>query len=271
MEVSNSLPAAKKGNDQDRNENSDEDKNAEKVVKSDDELDLYFAVHLNNPKFPALVREHLDAGALAKLVKKYYPPSRRSKRWTEDQYPLVLIAACAMQLGCILPPGFRNDLKSNYQRLELMDDAEVQIRVACDEYINGKPYNLGSVGLLETANLRFAGVNGRLEPAQPELEAVPAEEKYDPAKADASVEPRIIPYHFWFPPGTCENCGATEAPDGTDLKRCGDCHQALFCCSGCLKWGYDAHAGDCDQDKVKERFENARAASKAAGRGDGDF
>lgn len=225
-----------------------------------DEINLHMAVCLHWPKYPALVREHLDAGALAKAIKRYSPPGNRRRPWTDRQYSLILIAGCAMELGCTFPPGFINDLRSNYQRIELFPEAAKEIEVACNEYINGKPYCLGTSQSDETGKWRN---DDRPQASQPELEAVPAKDKFKPSDG-AENDPRIIPYRFWFPPGTCRNCGAEKGPNGTELMRCSDCHQALFCCSGCLRWGYLSHSKDCDKEKVKQRREDWLTAAKAA-------
>jgi len=113
----------------------------------------------HNPSMEAIaaVRAHLEAGKLKELVDKYKqktPPNT----WTSYPYTLVILGACAMSLGCKLPPGFKQRLKGLYNKAGLMDEAEDQMRKALfgpDGYKSGEMYEFGSLGLLDTAMARM--------------------------------------------------------------------------------------------------------------------
>ncbi|KAG8627508.1 hypothetical protein KVT40_004991 [Elsinoe batatas] len=139
-----------------------------------------------------------------------------------------------MELGCTLPDGFLADLEHNYLKFYIMAGAKEQIKKACKGYVNGKPYPFETLGVLDYANLGSEGIEGR-----------------------------IAPYAFSFPAGTCSNCGADKSPNGTDLKRCGDCKKVLYCTKLCQVSHYGPHSGNCDEDKAMARAKKAIADAKA--------
>lgn len=124
--------------------------------------DWEWDVGLHNPRFPRLVRNYLNSGVLAFLI-DLYGPRKTNSRWTEGHKALILVAYCAMELGCTLPPGFLTRLKTNYHRVGLMEGEGEQMRRACDEYVDGKPYEFVSLGLVETMMMRQDGETERPE------------------------------------------------------------------------------------------------------------
>ncbi|KAF4552685.1 Hypothetical protein D9617_9g024740 [Elsinoe fawcettii] len=235
-----------------------------------DDLDTYFAVKLYCPRFPIIVREHLDAGALAHVIKKYSPSGSR-RTWTNKQYCLILISACAMELGCTFPPGFINELKQNISNIDMMPEARNQITRACNEYIGGKPYDMRVPSAIDFDNEDAHGNAATVPIKLPSLEIIPSANEQDSETAannnegnTAAANDRIIETRFWFPPGTCANCGADKAPDGSDLKHCGDCKSTLYCTAICQTSHYSLHSQrDCDETKAKKRKGEAMAKAKA--------
>jgi hypothetical protein len=214
-------------------------------------------VELYHPRFPRLIRDYLNSGVLATLIKRHGPKNENS-RWSEyrDHKDLVLIAYCAMELGCTFPPGFLARLKSNYHRVGLIGDEEEQIRRACDEYVEGKPYGFVSLGLVETAQMHMDGETQRPEPRPPGLEPItsvdaaitdeePASKRRRMGDEAAAPTPIVEEYFLHFPAGTCANCGATEGHGSPDLKRCKGCKTTLYCFEGCQKWHWFRHRVHC--------------------------
>ncbi|KAI3401530.1 hypothetical protein diail_10131, partial [Diaporthe ilicicola] len=243
------------------------------------EEDWFFDVSVPNPRFPRLVRDFLDSGVLAFLIDQY-GRKRANSRWTESQHMLVLLAYCAMQLGCTLPRGFLRRLKSNYHRVGLYEGGNEQMRRACDEYIDGKPYEFTSVGLLDVANMSMHGDFQRPEPRPPGLEPIPAQETMSPLEESAheesarkrrKVEPEVAStpvveeFDFHFPADTCANCGATKGYGQPDLKRCKGCKTTLYCFEGCEKWHWFRHRRQCALDQKDEDSTEGKSADRGEG------
>lgn len=229
---------------------------------------------LYNPRFPRLIRDYLDPGVLASLIKSH-GPNKANSRWSEyqDHKDLVLIAFCAMELGCTLPPGFLARLKANYRRVGLKGEELEQIRRGCEEYVDGKPFNFGSLGLLETANLSMDGETQRPEARPPGLEPIPAEETVTAAEEPVSkrrkVEPKaktpvsiVEEFVLHFPTNTCANCGATRGHGTPELQRCKACKTTLYCFEGCQKWHWFRHRYDCKGVQMPEESDNHVSADE---------
>ncbi|POS71543.1 hypothetical protein DHEL01_v210057 [Diaporthe helianthi] len=250
---------------------------SKKPSKKELQKDWEYDVNLYHLEYPRLVRDYLDSGVLAFLI-RLHGPKKPNSRWSEDHghKDLVLIAFCAMELGCTLPPGFLARLKANYRRVGLIGEELEQIRRGCEEYVNGKPYNFVSLGLVETASMSMDGETKRPEPRPPGLEPVPAEETVTTAEEPASKRRKIEPkatapvpaaeeYDLVFPADTCANCGATQGHGSPDLKRCMGCKTTLYCFEGCQKWHWFRHRCHC---KVNEKPEES--AEQGSIDGDGD-
>lgn len=185
-------------------------------------------VMLPEPRFPRPVRDLLNSGLLAQLIETH-DPKYRNKEWTDDQSGLMLLAYCAMELGCKFPHGFLERLKSNYHRLNLWEGAQNQIRQACDEYVDGKPYSFLSLRLIRSKGESDPIGPKRLHYQPPGLESTP-----------------ILEEHFLrFAPDTCANCGSTAGYKTPDLKRCAGCKTTLYCFEGCQKWHWIQHRFHC--------------------------
>lgn len=245
-----------------------------KPSKEELEEDWDFDIQLHNPRFPRLVRDFLDSGVLANLI-KHYGPKRSNSRWTENHKDLVLIAFCAMELGCTLPPGFLGRLKANYHRAGIFGDEREQIRRACDEYVDGKPYEFVSLGLVETAMMAMDGDSQRPEPRPPGLEPLPAQEinidttpparKRRKTQYEPTSTPIVEEYCLHFPADTCANCGATRGHETPDLKRCKGCKTTLYCFDGCQKWHWFRHRRHCTLAQKAEDSADGKSIANDAG------
>lgn len=240
------------------------DQNSKRPTKKELEELWDWDVGLYGPRFPHLIRDLLNSGLLSEIIQRYSPSKRA--RWTESELYLVLIAYCAMQLGCILPCGFVTKLKTNYRRVGLMDEGERQMRQACDEYVDGKPYEFASVGLIETMMMSSEGINDRPKPQAPGLQPInsgepttdePAPKR--PKTESEAVHPPIVEFEFWFPPDKCANCGAAEGYCEPQLKRCKGCKDTLYCFEGCQNWHWFRHRRHCQE--VQEQNKQSEAGT----------
>lgn len=189
-------------------------------------------VTLPNPRFPRLVRDLLNNGLLVALLEEHYPENLE-REWDFLDNGVVAFACSAMELGCTLPRRFLELVKTNYHRLKLEGEAQNQIRQACDEYVNGKPYNFQSLRLIRT-NGESGGSTRRLGHEPPGLE---------PESAP------ILEEHFLrFAPDTCANCGSTAGYKTPGLKRCAGCKTTLYCFEGCQKWHWIRHRLYCPSE-----------------------
>ncbi|CAK4028703.1 Hypothetical predicted protein [Lecanosticta acicola] len=67
-------------------------------------------------------------------------------------YKVVILGACLMSLGCILPDRFRATLKRIYPEVGLLRDGLRQMEKALDgpnAYQDGVPYDFGSLDIHE--------------------------------------------------------------------------------------------------------------------------
>ncbi|KAI7779389.1 hypothetical protein LA080_000868 [Diaporthe eres] len=213
-------------------------------------------------RFPRLIRDYLDSGVLADLIKKH-SPKRHSDEWTE----LAMLIYCAMELGCTLPPGFKDFLKTKCWGSGLDPVGSCQIYGACEQYIDGKPFSFISLDtrLVEESMLPEMGIRmdstiakhvRRRRPIPAGLEPLPAQQAAvateQPAhesrkvEAEASPPPPVEEYFLHFPPDTCANCGADRGYGTPELRRCKGCKTTLYCFEGCQRWHLSCGRHKCE-------------------------
>lgn len=221
---------------------------AQQTLEQEEEDEWRFDVSLYNPRFPTAVCRFLEDGVLEAFY-ELHSPVPATLPWTDQgQYGLVLVGYCAMQLGCVLPRGFLASLKANLHvfRDTLFPAGMEQMRKACEDYIDGKPFDFPSFDDVE--NL-MAQVVSASDPETPGLETVPPGSSTASAssgqQADASF--CVVEYCFWFPPGTCANCGSPRGFGNLALKRCKGCKDTLYCFEGCQKWHWSRHKRHCEE------------------------
>ncbi|KAG6353486.1 hypothetical protein INS49_005667 [Diaporthe citri] len=211
--------------------------------------------------FPRLIRDYLNSGVLADLIKKHSPKTK-SEAWTEDHRKLVVIAYCSMELGCTLPPGFQGLLKEKCYGPGLSPVGHNQMYRACEQYIDGKPFSFFSLDTREIEELTLReegrGMNRALgrhvrrhRPLPPGLEPLRSQEAAAAAEkpaherrkveAESSPPPPVEQYFLRFPPDTCANCGATQGYGTPELRRCKSCKKTLYCFEGCQRWHWSRH------------------------------
>lgn len=131
---------------------------AEAEGNKDAEMEIYYSM-VGGGSHPEIVRNYLDSGPLDEFIKSHedkiladLPPGRYN---FSPSYFCVLIAACAMTLGCRLPASFLSLLRKVHPEAELLPGGFLQMQKALfgpDPYQNGVPYDFASKNLLETAN-----------------------------------------------------------------------------------------------------------------------
>lgn len=224
-------------------------------------------------RFPRLVRDYLDSGVLVDLIKKHIP-KKKSDEWTG----LIVITYCAMELGCTLPPGFRDLLKKECWGPHLSAVGHHQIYRACEEYVDGKPFSFSSLDTRTIARitLREKGISmdsklgrhtQRPPPTPPGLEPIPSQEAvaatdepvYESIEVDDEFSPPlpVEQYHFDFPIDTCANCGATRGYGTPELRRCKRCRITLYCFEGCQRWHLNRHKLECGYSEDDEDEEES--------------
>lgn len=205
---------------------------------------------LYSPSDPEFVRKHLESGILIQLFEKY-----EAKLFTDDlelfRHPgniLILLAACAMQLGCTIPDKHHKILQKIYMCAELAAEGVEQMKAALigpTRFQNGQPYRFNSPGLVETANL---------QPATPNAIGVcglnvhgPGTLFFRPPKGSKMglMEAKADFKKQQCGEDVCGGCGAKETPDGNQLLSCGACKTRKYCSKECQKKQWKVHKGDC--------------------------
>ncbi|KAG8622911.1 hypothetical protein KVT40_009228 [Elsinoe batatas] len=222
--------------------------NAKDEGNKDEDLEflIYEDTQLFHPRFPKLVREWLDAGNLASIIKDLSPKKMNGHggnvSWSSEQLTLSLVTVCAMQLGCTFPAGYLEVFGYQCEHTWSFACGIHQMQQAASNYINGKPYhfiNINEISLEDDMAVRF-------DPDLPALEDIP-EPAYKPKKVKMEHTEKVVveEYCFTFPPETCENCGSTKGHPGGDLRRCSACHESRYCFVGCQKWHWWTHRKTC--------------------------
>jgi len=106
--------------------------------KSEEEVRKIYLTICGGGSHPEVVRNHLDAGALAKCIKTWETKMLTVPNGSKDQQleylfrdPVccyVLLGACAMTLGCHLPVSFLNMLEIVYTESGFLSPALKQLQ-----------------------------------------------------------------------------------------------------------------------------------------------
>jgi len=218
---------------------------------------IYLSIYANHCSTEAaveLVRHYLDSGILVSMVAKL----EAKKRYSRIGYDYVLLGACAMTLGCHLPINFKLALMEVYDQVGLMDEGLTQMRKALhgpNGYVNGVPYDFGSLGLLETAATRSqtdeegAGktVEDLPQPEKPvftpELTAVMTD-MVKRVKWEAK-DKKVAAQQKEYGVGLCGGCGAEKGQSGAVLLACSKCKQQNYCSKECQKKHWKSHKAVC--------------------------
>lgn len=228
--------------------------------KSDEEVDRIYLSIYGGGSHPDVVREHLDSGALANLVKvkearmMKVPDGSINQRlecmFRDPCYEYALLGACAMSLGCQLPESFLDMLKIICNECSVMSKSLKQMRKALfgpGGFKNGEPYDFESKDLLQTANatlqdndddsdsLEYDGLGGM--PPVSLLSTVGGIS----AKSAIFKELRSK-FHN---PNVCAACSNSQGKDGGELLQCARCKDRKYCSTACQKEHWKVHKKLC--------------------------
>ncbi|KAK5731405.1 hypothetical protein LTR15_001345 [Elasticomyces elasticus] len=229
--------------------------------KTDEKTDpeYYLSIHADqNPDDAAnaAVRDHLNAGKLQELVDKYLAKyfANSDEDYHPPEYILCILGACAMSLGCTLPTLYKAQLKALYPSTLRMSEANNQMKKALcgpNGFVNGVPYDVESVGLLEMANRDDGGgapgtVQGMNVQGQSGLFGAPRAKPDVKAKLRRTME-AIREEVGGTQSGVCGHCGAGG---GKTLMKCGGCKKRQYCSKEHQKAHWKVHKDFCKAAEV---------------------
>lgn len=235
---------------------------AAKAVGKDDGQ-IYLSIY-GGGSHPDVVRKHLDSSVLVDFIKVKEAKMLSVPNGTRDQqleymfrdpcYSYVLIGACAMTLGCVLPESYIAMLKIVYTEGGLMPDALKQMRKALfgpDGYKNGEPYDFQSKNLIETANsmnddadskpngLGYTGMNV-MSPGG----------IFNTGMGNSTDS--LIMKELRNKLHTPDQCAACSSRDGYGiaLLQCAKCKGRRYCSTECQKKHWKIHKKVCQSEKL---------------------
>jgi hypothetical protein len=201
-----------------------------------------------------LVRQHLDNGALAYVIKEKEAKllgKPNEYDFHDPCYAYVLLGACAMTLGCQLPDSYLTMLKKVYTEGGLMPDALKQMRKALfgpNGFQNGVPYDFESKDLLETANAQEdPEPNGR---GYLMMNVMGPGSIFNTGMGDSTTSliiKELRDHHN--NPDACGGCGAKDGQGGKVLMRCSKCKERKYCGAECQKKSWKVHKKVCEPSK----------------------
>ncbi|KAH0402414.1 riboflavin-specific deaminase, partial [Aureobasidium melanogenum] len=217
-----------------------------------------------------ILRKHLDAGALDKMLKKRLPIDRATVLDGQDAkdtmwywpinrcpgYKLCLLGAIMMQLGCKIRPDFRQSLEDLHDKVGLSRNAQVQLRHALNVYVDGIPYDFRwkrrPIGL-ENDDFAADPIWGDISKV-----LVQAGEDSDPAMRLMSrqIFGPMLKCTFAgdteHPQNACGNCGRKKAPNGSPCRPCSLCGQRRYCSRKCELAHRPKHQLICDDPDYRK-------------------
>jgi hypothetical protein len=217
--------------------------------EDDDDLDR-LSLYAGHCADIDLVREHLNAGVLRKLIDEW-----RSKMETRNvdeaanmaafhkdyyTYQFVLLGACAMSLGCKIPDDFKELLIEKYRTTNFGRDALHSMQLALGDgpgRYKDLPYDFESKGLVQMANAREA--EDDTGPGLPWVGLnVPVPFLFNDPKSDLIQ---------CYPANVCGGCGAKDRLDGEPLLSCSKCKVRKYCGKVCQQAHFKQHKRVCEE------------------------
>ena len=211
-----------------------------------------------HPKSIEVVRKYLDSGVLSDYIAQHLENGNRC--WTgEDYRRYTVLIACAMTLGCNIPdrvretmekmqrPVYLKNLKQKYPQWALKPLANIQLKEALEDYVDGEPYDFGNTTMLEasinrmfpgTTTVRDIGHSKMVEIKQKSGNIIP-HIVGPPDDEEIGLKP-IYPNHL------CATCGSSEMKEGEGaLLVCSRCHDRKYCSKECQKRHWKMHKVIC--------------------------
>jgi hypothetical protein len=204
-----------------------------------------------------VMRKYLDSGVLSDYAFEYFEKGDRC--WAgEDYRRYVVLIACAMTLGCHLPDRFRETMgtmqhpaylkliKQQSPQWALKPLANVQLKEALANYVDGEPYDFGNTTMLEasissmfpgTTTVRDIDHRKVVEIKQKSGKVIPY--CVGPPSDDEVGLRSVYPNHL------CATCGATKKDGKGELLVCGRCRDRKYCSKECQKRHWKMHKVIC--------------------------
>ncbi|KAK5167021.1 uncharacterized protein LTR77_007750 [Saxophila tyrrhenica] len=228
-----------------------------------DEIEFNYALGAGRCSHPDKVREYLDNGPLEEYFTKHKQAMLSGKDGYYGQgYKCLILAACAMTLGCKFRPDIRELIKKTYTRNQLPPGSDEQMEAALvgppsTLYKSGEPHTFidgdtkhqqpkeptaGGFIMMNVPIGGFFGVPKRKDARRWDVKAVVAMDKALAAKGAFGMD-------------RCAGCGCKHGEAGTEsaLSACGRCKFSRYCGKECQKQHYKLHKEFCKSSTAEEK------------------
>lgn len=161
-------------------------------------------------------------------------------------YTFVLLGACAMTLGCSIPPRFKTQIQKHFLHVGMLECPERQMFKALngpDGYQEGVPYVFkepADVTAAYKAEMAAKEASGGIV-----MMNVPAPFGLFPRPPPKNKTLRTEMDEAKYGAKACGGCGAHEKEDGSTLLRCGKCKKRGYCSVNCQKEHWGLHKKVC--------------------------
>ena len=221
-----------------------------KVICEIETVPVHYAVYARVCSNVERARQHLDSGVLAKMLAGSQKKLKDSYsgEYDSDGYNFILLGACGMSLGCQLSKSTVSLMKKHYNTVGLMRDAKQQVERALDAdtgYVNGKPWDFGSLGLKETLERKkFAAKEDRVNDSHINIQEPGADAPVAPEDGSLKLREQMVMLNIKeenkYGREECGQCGAKEVSESGKLVQCSKCKMRRYCSAKCAKehWKY---------------------------------
>lgn len=230
----------------------------------DEDDEIIYSVWVECCHDPDKIRKYLDDGLLDTIAPLPLI----------DGYDLVLLCACAMDMGCKVRPMFRmrvkEEIDSLLPRAGVFEEAAEQMYVAIKTYKSGVPLNAGGIEV----TVSYPNLDGEIRYhwnakekakwiAQMIAKGKPAETWSAHLGPDAGkIEENM------FGDDECAGCGVDKGEGGAEMLACGQCGKRKYCGKLCQKEHLKLHGKVCEQlkgDSENEKQDGTVAKKRRVG------
>lgn len=203
---------------------------------------------------PEKVRAHLDSGVLEKLFAKKHEemldPKMRNKSLAPRDYAFCFLGACAMSVGCRIPPQYKLEIQKRFLHVGFLETAECQMSQALngpDSYVEGVPYQADIP--TEVLDVHLANTEKQMGGSM--MLNVPAPFGLFPRPPLKNKALRVKMDEGKFGGVACGGCGAEKKEGGEALLRCAKCKKRGYCSAECQKAHWKLHKKVCSPPEAE--------------------